>query len=57
MDLSVVSRHLRVLEQARVLTAARQGRTVWFAVRTRELCAALRALAAANEACAKSCAR
>lgn len=52
VDLSVVSRHLRVLERSAVLVAQRRGRTVWFAVRTAALARALRALATELEACA-----
>ncbi|MEQ9587262.1 MAG: metalloregulator ArsR/SmtB family transcription factor [Parvibaculaceae bacterium] len=47
VDLSVVSRHLSVLEKAGVLTAAKKGRTVFYAVRYRHLTEAFRALAKA----------
>lgn len=45
VDFSVVSRHLQFLERAGILTAARAGRTVNYAVRYGPLCANLRALA------------
>lgn len=51
VDYSVVARHLQVLERAGVLAAAREGRTVWYRVRYRELSGQLRALAAAIETC------
>ncbi|MFM2164707.1 MAG: HTH-type transcriptional repressor SmtB [Planctomycetota bacterium] len=45
VDLSVVSRHLRVLADAGVLAPTREGRTVRYGVRGAELAARLRALA------------
>lgn len=51
VDLSVVSRHLRLLEGAGVLTSERRGRLVLYAVRTAEVCAVLRAIADALEQC------
>lgn len=45
VDFSVVSRHLSLLARAGVLTATKQGRTVYYAVRYREVAAAFRALA------------
>jgi ArsR family transcriptional regulator len=52
VDLSVVSRHLALLESARLLDARKSGRSVYYAVRFAEVGAALRALAAALDACA-----
>lgn len=49
VDLSVVSRHLGVLERAGVLTATKQGRVVFYAVRYEHLIDVFRALAAAVE--------
>jgi len=51
VDLSVVSRHLVVLEKAGVLTATKQGRAVFYAVRYKHLTDAFRALARAVEDC------
>jgi ArsR family transcriptional regulator len=51
VDLSVVSRHLAMLEKAGVLESAKEGRTVYYAVRYRQLTETLRALADAIEAC------
>ena len=51
VDLSVVSRHLAMLEKAGVLEAAKEGRTVFYEVRYRQLSETLRALADAIEAC------
>jgi DNA-binding transcriptional ArsR family regulator len=51
VDLSVVSRHLAVLERAGVVEAAKQGRTVLYAVRYAALTQTLRALADAIQAC------
>lgn len=51
VDLSVVSRHLRVLERAGLLEAVKQGRTVFYRVRYERFCTALRALADAIETC------
>ena len=50
VDLSVVSRHLRTLEQAGVLESTKDGRTVSYEVRYGTLCRALRGLADAVEA-------
>src|SRR5688572_21538560 len=41
VDLSVVSRHLKVLEQAGILESQREGRTVRYSVRFTELSTAL----------------
>lgn len=49
VDVSVVSRHLAALARAGLLDAAKQGRTVSYAVRAEHLCATLRALADAIE--------
>lgn len=49
VDFSVVSRHLKLLARSGVLRAAKEGRTVSYAVRFAELCLTLRALADAIE--------
>lgn len=51
VDLSVVSRHLRILEQAGLLSAERKGRVVRYAVRFGELKTRLLDLAAAIDEC------
>jgi ArsR family transcriptional regulator, arsenate/arsenite/antimonite-responsive transcriptional repressor len=51
VDLSVVSRHLSVLEKAGVLSASKEGRTVFYTVRYKHLTEALRALAKGVEDC------
>ncbi len=51
VDLSVVSRHLAILERVGILTATKDGRTVLYAVRYKELSDAFRALAQSVEAC------
>ena len=51
VDLSVVSRHLKQLEQAGILDSEKQGRSVLYRVRFGELSAALRSLADALETC------
>jgi ArsR family transcriptional regulator len=51
VDLSVVSRHLALLERSGVLASVKQGRTVFYSVRYRELGQKLRALADAIEDC------
>jgi ArsR family transcriptional regulator, arsenate/arsenite/antimonite-responsive transcriptional repressor len=51
VDMSVVSRHLAILEDAGVLESAKEGRTVFYAVRYRELSETLHSLADAIEAC------
>lgn len=54
VDLSVVSRHLRVLRDAGVVEARRQGKEVFYRVRVAPLAAVLRSLAdALEEACAQ----
>ncbi|MCX5658932.1 MAG: metalloregulator ArsR/SmtB family transcription factor [Planctomycetota bacterium] len=45
VDLSVVSRHLALLERAGVVESAKQGRTVFYSVRYAELILKLRSLA------------
>lgn len=49
VDFSVVARHLSLLARAGVLESNKEGRTVWYRVRTREVCGHLRALADAFE--------
>lgn len=51
VDFSVVSRHLAQLARAGVLTVSKQGRTVYYEVRYREVAAAFRALARSLDQC------
>ena len=51
VDLSVVSRHLAMLERAGVLEADKHGRLVMYRVRYADLSRSLRALADAIEEC------
>jgi DNA-binding transcriptional ArsR family regulator len=51
VDLSVVSRHLQILERAGLLESRKQGRSVSYAVRYGDVCGTLRALADAIEQC------
>ena len=51
VDLSVVSRHLSLLEAAGALTAKKAGRSVSYEVRYTDLGRSLRALADAIDAC------
>jgi DNA-binding transcriptional ArsR family regulator len=51
VDLSVVSRHLRVLREAGVVEARKQGKEVLYRVRVQPLASALRSVADALEAC------
>jgi ArsR family transcriptional regulator len=51
VDLSVVSRHLKQLEQAGILDSEKQGRSVRYRVRFGELSSALRSLADAIDTC------
>lgn len=51
VDLSVVSRHLSLLERAGVVHASKVGRTVSYAVRYTHVAALLRALADAFDQC------
>ena len=50
-NLSVVSRHLKVLREAGVLSSEKQGKEVYYSVRTDNLVQSLRALADAIETC------
>lgn len=51
VDLSVVSRHLRILRDAGVVEARKRGKEVFYRVRFDSLVALLRNLADALEAC------
>ncbi|MCW5754596.1 MAG: helix-turn-helix transcriptional regulator [Phycisphaeraceae bacterium] len=51
VDLSVVSRHLALMERGGLLASSKQGRTVSYAVRYVELAGLLRALADELEQC------
>lgn len=51
VDLSVVSRHLSMLNKAGVLKAEKKSRTVSYGVQYGQLCQALRSLADAVEEC------
>ncbi len=51
VDLSVVSRHLALLESAGVLEARKEGRTVFYSVKFREVTGMLRVLADALDQC------
>jgi len=51
VDLSVVSRHLSMLNKAGVLKAEKKGRVVFYSVQYGQLCHALRSLADAVEEC------
>lgn len=51
VDLSVVSRHLALLERAGALSSERQGRTVLYVVRHGHLASLLRGLADALDEC------
>jgi ArsR family transcriptional regulator len=51
VDLSVVSRHLKMLEDAGVLSSTKVGRSVSYAVEFDELCSLLRGLADALDSC------
>ena len=51
VDMSVVSRHLKTLEQAGLLSSYKAGRTVYYQVRVTYLVNLLRGLADALEAC------
>jgi ArsR family transcriptional regulator len=54
VDLSVVSRHLQLLERAGVLTSVKAGRVVSYTVSYGHLCRTLRSLADAIEHCCPS---
>lgn len=51
VDLSVVSRHLSMLNKAGVLKAEKKSRTVFYSVQFGQLCQTLRSLADAIEEC------
>lgn len=51
VDLSVVSRHLKLLERAGVVTASKHGRQVMYTVGYARLCRSLRELADAVAQC------
>jgi len=51
VDLSVVSRHLRVLRDAGIVVAEKRGKEVFYSVRYDELARTLRQLADAIDAC------
>ncbi len=51
VDLSVVSRHLQLLERAGVLVSSKQGRTMYYSVKFEHLSSVLRDLADAIESC------
>jgi ArsR family transcriptional regulator len=51
VDLSVVSRHLSILERAGVVHSSKTGRTVHYVVQYKQLCRTLRAIADAVEQC------
>lgn len=53
VDLSVVSRHLGMLEKAGLLTSTKKGRTVFYEVRYRYLSDKFQALANGFEACSR----
>lgn len=55
VDLSVVSRHLQMLERAGVLSSERRGRTVFYALRYEHVVGVLRGLADAIAQCAPGC--
>jgi len=51
IDLSVVSRHLKILKDAGVVEAHKQGKSVLYRLRTTEIVTMLRNIADALEAC------
>ncbi len=51
VDLSVVSRHLSMLANAGILSSSKEGRTVFYSVRYKEVTLLLRNLAHAFESC------
>ncbi|TWT66440.1 ArsR/SmtB family transcription factor [Allorhodopirellula solitaria] len=55
VDYSVVSRHLGMLERSGVLSASKEGRTVFYNVRYQHLTDAFRSLAKAIETCRPKC--
>jgi ArsR family transcriptional regulator len=54
IDLSVVSRHLRMLREAGVVTARKQGKHVFYRLNAAELARVFRSLADAVESCCGS---
>lgn len=55
VDLSVVSRHLKMLERAGLLLARREGQKVLYTVRYTDIADRLRTLADEFESCAAAC--
>ena len=53
VDFSVVTRHLSLLAAAGVLESRKEGRTVYYTVRYKELSRSLRSLAAAFDGCCR----
>ncbi len=53
IDFSGVSRHLKILREAGILNAEKEGRAVLYSLKTEELAETLRAMASALEACQK----
>jgi DNA-binding transcriptional ArsR family regulator len=51
VNMSVVSRHLKILREAGVLSSEKQGKEVYYTVRTDDLVKSLRTLANAIETC------
>jgi ArsR family transcriptional regulator len=56
VNLSVVSRHLKTLREAGLLSAERRGKEVYYRARARQLATQLRALADALDGCCACCA-
>ena len=56
IDLSVVSRHLSILEAAGILTSEKTGRVVSYSVQSEVIAKLLRDLAKAFEDCSEGCA-
>lgn len=57
VDLSVVSRHLKILEDAEVIRSYKEGRTVWYEVETEKVVALLRDIADGMEECSGKAAK
>jgi ArsR family transcriptional regulator len=51
VDLSVVSRHLQLLDRSGIVERSRRGRETFYAIRYEHMCRSLRALADAIEQC------
>lgn len=51
VDLSVVSRHLKILEDAEIVQSRKEGRTVWYQVEIRKLAGTFRDIATGMEEC------